>query len=131
MKKFVAIVLMLLLAANVGGFSVTHHVCGKKSQYISFSGRKAVSKCCCSGGDVDKGCCKTKHAKIKLDEKQTIAKSLEFAKPLLLEALAPVPYLVVNTTTPQEVFATVQQLANPPPLLPPVRLHVLHGVFLI
>jgi len=131
MKKFVAIVLMLLLAANVGGFSVTHHRCGKKSQYISFSGRKTASKCCCSGGDVDKGCCKTKHAKIKLDEKQTIAKSLEFAKPFLVEAVLPEPYVPVAVATGPAFHAPVQQLANPPPLLLPVRLHVLHGVFLI
>lgn len=131
-KRFVAFLLMCLFAANICGASITHHLCGKKSQYVSLAGKKKHSKCCCSGGDIDKGCCKTKHIKVKLDDEQTIAKSLFLSKSFLFEATPPTPQAVFSAAICSSVYASVQQLANPPPLLAAsLRLHVLYQAFLI
>lgn len=123
---------MCLFAANVSGFSFTHHLCGKKSQYYSVTGKKQDNKCCCKGGTKDKGCCKTEVTKVKVDEKQLLAKAFILNKPLLFEALLPVFSPVVSSKDRLIISAPVAELSNPPPLLAAsVRLHILFGVFLI
>lgn len=94
MKKFVAIVLMLLFIANISGAQITHHLCGKVFQYVSLNGHKKDSKCCCKGGKVDKGCCKTKYFKVKLDDKQTLAKSYSPGEMYVIDVLIPKPYTI-------------------------------------
>lgn len=131
MKRFVAIILICLLAANVSGVAFVHHLCGKKSQYYSVTGKKK-SSCCCGGTGKDKGCCKTKIIKVKLDEKQTLAKAFSVSKPILFDALQPALPIAVNHSVPLILFTPVQELAHPPPLLAAsLRLHILYGVFLI
>ncbi len=131
MRRFVALILMLLFAANVGGVTVTHHLCGKLSQYVSITGKKKHHGCCCKGASQDKGCCKTKVTKLKLDEKQTLAKTFCFAETFHLDALPPTFAILHEAPLEAGYDVAVPQLANPPPLLASVKLHVLYGVFLI
>ena len=99
MKRFVAILLMLLFTANISGAEITHHLCGKVFQYISLNGHNKDSKCCCKGGKVDKGCCKTTHFKVKIDDKQTLAKAYSPAKAFFIDALVSKVYLTLSSTT--------------------------------
>lgn len=98
MRRPVAILLILLLAANISGAQITHHLCGKVFQYISLNGHKKNSKCCCKGGKVDKGCCKTKYFKVKIDGKQTLAKAYSPGEVFVIDALIPKTYTIPSHT---------------------------------
>jgi|GEM_PF-4506193 len=110
MRRSVAILLILLLAANISGAQITHHLCGKVFQYISLNGHKKNSKCCCKGGKVDKGCCKTKYFKVKIDDKQTLAKTYSPGAVFVIDALIPKTYIIPSNTNaidaslPSDVF---------------------------
>lgn len=86
-KRFIAILLILLFAANISEATVTHHLCGKIFQYISLTGHKKNTKCCCKGGKMDKGCCKTTHLKVKIEDKKITSHSSSLEKPFTIEAL--------------------------------------------
>ncbi|MEO6831017.1 MAG: hypothetical protein ABI378_02185 [Chitinophagaceae bacterium] len=132
MKKLLAFLLILLFSANVSGVEFVHHFCGKKSQYYSFTGKKKNNKCCCKGGTKDKGCCKSKVIKVKLDGKQMLTKAFSHNKPMQAEALLPVPPIVITNAFRPKLLASVLEHFYPPPLLAEsLRLHVLYGVFLI
>lgn len=110
MRRSVAILLILLLAANISGAQITHHLCGKVFQYISLNGHKKNSKCCCKGGKVDRGCCKTKYFKVKIDDKQTLAKTYSPGAVFAIDALIPKTYIIPSNTNaidaslPSDVF---------------------------
>ena len=122
---------MLLLAANVSGFSISQHYCGKRHQYTSLYGQKKKSSCCCNGLQKKKGCCKTKHEKMKVDDGKQIAKHPQVH--LLLQAcLLPERILLPEAVwSYHKPIQFVVPRIHPPPDIPSVRRHVLHGVFLI
>lgn len=93
MRRFIAILLMLLLAANISGAKLTHHICGKVFQYASWNGHKKDTKCCCKGSGVDKGCCKTTYFKVKIDDgkKLAVAYSPQFVLGDAIIPVTPVP----------------------------------------
>ncbi len=121
----------MLLAANVCGASISYHYCGKIFQYFAFNGQKKKSKCCCGGTQEKKGCCKTKHCKVKVDNNQSFAKQLNFEQQFVVEALIPQTIQVV----PQD-FKLINTpygvpLGHSPPLIRTVAIHILHQQFLI
>ena len=99
MKRFVAILLMLLFTANISGAKITHHLCGKVFQYISLNGHKKDSKCCCKGGKVDKGCCKTTYFKVNIDDEKTLAKDYSPGQGFFMDALVSKTYRIVSNAT--------------------------------
>jgi hypothetical protein len=105
MRKFVAILLMCLFTANICGAEVAHHLCGKVFQYISLNGHKKDAKCCCKGGKVDKGCCKTTFYKVKIDQEKNLAKAFSPAKIIFTDALVSNGPSIHSTTVclPQSV----------------------------
>lgn len=131
MKKLVAIILMLLFAANVGGFSLTHHACGKKFQYLVLGGKKKHSSCCCKGEAADRGCCKTKVIKVKVDDGKSFAKHIVLNPQPIIADVLPQPVRIPTEPTVATAHALIIPRIHPPPLLLSVRKHVLHGVFLI
>ena len=94
MKRFVAILLILLLSANICGATLTHHLCGKVFQYISLNGHKKDAKCCCKGSGMDKGCCKTTYFKVKIEDKKIAAHQYSL-KPFSLDIFLPAASLIV------------------------------------
>lgn len=131
MKRVIAIILMLLIAANVGGVSVTHHVCGKLFQYISLEGKKKNSTCCCKGEQRDRGCCKTKVIKVKLDDHKSFSKQVVLNPQYFLVGLLPEAITVIRQPRVIVATALIVPRIHPPPLLHAVRKHVLYSVFLI
>lgn len=99
MRKFVAILLMLLFAANISGASILHHVCGKVSQYVSINGHKKNSKCCCKGSGIDKGCCKTKYFKVKLENKKNVSHGFSIDKSFAFEGFTALSYSLPPNTS--------------------------------
>lgn len=130
MRRLVAIILLCMFALNVSGVSIVQHFCGKKFQYVSLNHKKKHSKCCCAGELADKGCCKTKFVKLKLD-KQAVAKCFMVTKPAIVEAVLPTSWNETDTKSLILPAEPVLQHDNSPPLSPPVKLHVLYQVFLI
>lgn len=131
MKKFVAFILICLLAANVCGASISYHFCGKIFQYFAFNGHKKKSKCCCRGTQKKIGCCKTKHCKVTVDDNKSFAKQLSFSKHTLGDALTSSPINVVHQFATLSGTSYAIPLINSPPLVRTVPLHVLHQQFLI
>ena len=131
MKRVIAVVLMCLLAANVGGFSITHHFCGKKLQYTSFAGKKKNHSCCCKGDANDRGCCKTKVLKIKLDESKQVSKVFLAQPQLIVADVLPQAPSIASIPRLSIYESHAVPCIHPPPLILPVRKHVLHQVFLI
>ena len=131
LKKFAALLLMLMLALNVSGFRMDQHFCGKKQQYVSFFGEKKKGKCCCGGGERKKKCCTTRHFKMKVDDGKSIAKATFFSAPLLAEILPqPVFFFPQPDFRPKRCAYVVPRI-HPPPELDHVRKHVRYGVFRI
>jgi hypothetical protein len=110
MRRFVTLLLMLLFAANLSGAEVTHHLCGKVFQYISLNGHKKDSKCCCKGGKVDKGCCKTTYFKVNIDDEKILAEAYSLWTVFFIDALIPSVYTIASNTaaieapTPSDVY---------------------------
>lgn len=122
---------MLLFAANVGGFSLTHHRCGKKFQYLTLGGKKKHTTCCCKGKAKDRGCCKTKVIKVKVDEGKSFAKHIVLKPQPLIANVLPQPVCIPAQPPEVTAHALIVPRIHPPPLISSVRKHVLHGVFLI
>lgn len=101
---------MLLFTANISGAEITHHLCGKVFQYVSLNGHKQDSKCCCKGGKVDKGCCKTTYFKVKIDSKQTLTKVYSLGEVFFIYALIPKAYnfalnsTAIDASLPSDVY---------------------------
>lgn len=131
MKKFVAFILICLLAANVCGASISYHFCGKILQYFAFNGQKKKSKCCCRGTQKKIGCCKTKHCKVNIDDHKSFAKQISFHKLIagdvvITQNIRFSPAYAALPDTPQLI-----PLVHGPPLVRTVPLHVLYRQFLI
>lgn len=131
MKNIVAIIWMCLLAANISGLSITHHVCGKKLQYISFSGKKKGSHCCCKGEPADRGCCKTNFIKVKMGDDKSHAKQLIINPKPLFATLLQRPMWPIMQRAHYIASAYTVPRIHPPPLLLAVRKHLLNSLFLI
>jgi hypothetical protein len=131
-KRLVAVILILLFAANVSGTAISYHFCGKMLQYFSFNGQKKKSKCCCGGGQEKKGCCKTKHCKVTIDESKSFAKYIFIAAdPFTDAAILSEPVRFIVRDIP--VYNVEHKIppAHAPPLIRTVPLHILYQQFLI
>jgi hypothetical protein len=131
LKKFTSIILIMLLAANVCGASISYHYCGKIFQYFAFNSQKKKSKCCCGGTQEKKGCCKTKHCKFKVDNNQSFAKQLNFDKQFVVEAAIPATIQIVQQNFKLVNIPYAIPLVHSPPLIRTVAIHILHQQFLI
>ena len=108
-KRIIAILLMLLFSANICGATITHHLCGKVLQYISLTGHKKDSKCCCKGSGMDKGCCKTTYIKVKVADEKTTAKAIVFIKQWSFECPQPASHIVPVVTGHLSVALTEKE----------------------
>lgn len=122
---------MLLFAANVSGMSISYHFCGKIFQYIALNGHKKKSKCCCGGHGEQKGCCKTKHCKVTVDEGKSFTKQILFNKPVATDVLLPVYAPFVSHTVMLPAVAHTVPPAHAPPFIRTVPLRILYQQFLI
>ncbi len=133
MKKIVALILIVLLAANVSGATLSYHFCGKILQNFALDLQKQQKGCCCGKMEQkkEKRCCKTKHCKVTVDDSKSLAKQLSFSKTFMADAVPAVPVLVVV----QQVPLPVQHFRVPPAHAPPLRtavpLRILYQQFLI
>ncbi|PSK93438.1 HYC_CC_PP family protein [Taibaiella chishuiensis] len=133
MKKFVAVILIVLLAANVSGATLSYHFCGKILQRFALDLQKQQTGCCCSKMEQkkEKRCCKTKHCKVTVDESKSLAKQLSFSKTFMADAVltAPVQVVVQQVPLPEPRYRVPP--AHAPPSGSPVPLHILYQQFLI
>ena len=121
----------MLLAANISGASISYHYCGKIFQYFAFNGQKKKSKCCCEGTQKKKGCCKTEHCKVKVDDNHSMAKQLVFHKQIVSEAFIPIIFQTVQQRVQVVTTSYAIPLAHSPPLIRNVPMHILYQQFLI
>ena len=131
MKRFVAVILIVLFAANVSGATISYHFCGKILQYFAFNGEKKKSKCCCGGSQEKKGCCKTEHCKVTIDDGKSFGKQIVFATHLFADAVIPAQIQFVSQEAQLVYVSYAIPLAHSPPLIRTVPLHILHQQFLI
>ena len=131
MKKFIAIVLIMLLAANISGASISYHFCGKILQYSAFNSQKKKSKCCCGGTQKKKGCCHTKHEKVKVEKEQNFATKIFFEKHFTFYTLLTPYYFVPSSSIPQGLCNIAVPLANSPPFVRTVPIYLQIRQFLI
>jgi hypothetical protein len=130
-KRFIAVILILLFAANVSGATISYHFCGKIFQYFAFNGQKKKSKCCCGGSQEKKGCCKTKHCKVTVDEGKSFGKQIVFATHLFADAVLPEPIHLVSQDIELAHVSYAIPLAHSPPFIRTVHLYIFYQQFLI
>ncbi len=131
MKKLIAIMLIMLFAANISGASISYHFCGKIFQYSAFNGQKKKSKCCCGGTQKKKGCCHTKHAKVKVEKEQSFSAKISIEKHLALYTLPTLYYFVSRNSVPHGLCSIAVPLANSPPFVRTVPIYLQIRQFLI
>lgn len=131
-KKFVAVLLITLFAANVSGATLSYHFCGKILQYFALDLDKKKGKCCCGSNSVKKkNCCKTKHCKVVVDEGKSFAKQLELSKQVLAHAIVPAPVRIACQDIQLVSADHIVPPVHGPPLQRTVPLHILYQQFLI
>ena len=131
MKKLIAIMLIMLFAANISGASISYHFCGKIFQYSAFNGQKKKSKCCCGGTQKKKGCCHTKHAKVKVEKEQSFSAKISVEKHFAVYTL-PTPYYFVSRNIESHGICSIAvPLANSPPFVRTVPIYLQIRQFLI
>lgn len=131
MKKFIAIVLIILFAANICGASISHHYCGKILQYSSLNGQKKKSKCCCGGTQKKKGCCHTKHQKVKIEKEQSFSAKVFFEKHFTPCILPELYYSASQNIFYHGLSTIAVPLANSPPFVRTVPIYIEIRQFLI
>jgi hypothetical protein len=122
---------MMLFAANVSGMTVAYHFCGKFFQYFELTSHKKKSKCCCGGKTEKKGCCKTKHCQVKIDESKSSRIQINLEQQLAAEVILPVVLFTDRQTEILPNTSLAVPLANSPPSVRTVHLFILHQQFLI
>lgn len=127
MKKFVAIILLLLYSTANFGLSMRLDYCGERLSDISFySGEKQLSECCVIIG-LDEDCCNSEQIFLQEDSdkiQKTTNESVQLAIPFLQE-------LSWTATFPSIQLQSVIWKKQPDSPPNGVRLHVRNACFLI
>lgn len=127
MKKFAAIILLLLYSTANFGLSMRLDYCGDRLSDVSFySGEKQLSECCVVMG-LDEDCCNSAQIFLQEDSDKIQKTSNEG----VTQAIAYVQSLAWNISLPSiesQTYTWKIQADSPPS---GVRLHVRHACFLI
>jgi len=127
MKKFVAIILLLLYSTANFGLSMRLDYCGERLSDISFySGEKQLSECCLIMG-LDEDCCNSEQIFLQEDSDKIQKTTNEGA----FQAIAHVQELSWSTVLPSfQSSSNVWKIQSDSPPSG-VRLHVRNACFLI
>lgn len=127
MKKFVAIILLLLYSTANFGLSMRLDYCGERLSDIAFySGEKQLSECCIMMG-LDEDCCNSEQIFLQEDSDK-IQKTTSDENIQVVAIMQPIPGTEFITSLKKEARLFCLQADSPPKK---VRLHVEHACFLI
>jgi hypothetical protein len=127
-KRFLAILLLLIYTTSVFGVTVHVHYCMKKYAGISFLQNKNQACQKCGMKNSKNGCCKDEQKKIllKTDHQQGAGMSSRLINYSTQDiSLVQSPDILLNRNS---LFTA---LSHAPPLLQSKRLNILHCIFLI
>ncbi len=120
-RKFIHIIISLLLLISITGFAVSKHYCG--SELVSVKINQETSPCC----DMEENCCQNETDFYLLDSDFLISTSQLLEDRTELEFLFPVIYIFLDLETPISRDLVDNITESPPPKKLQDRLSILQS----
>ncbi len=128
MKKFKAIILLVLFLTSNSGIAISMHWCCGKLASVHFTANK-TSKCKCGKKAMKANCCKDKTIvfKTKSDINNTQQIVIKIASPTII--FTPItPFQIAET---KHTLSTLASPFHPPPVKPRAAIYLMGNSFLI